>query len=155
MCFKTITPRLLTRICLTLFLFLFPNNMLRKWLVPSNYISCPAEENSEVKNSFDSRIICTQRWSPRQLTNNYNGEKNTGKRNRTTLMVVVRGTIHTFVSSHFLSSCEKLRKKIEHYIDVMQIDTNDFWTLMVDRKIKQRGIKLFTQNTLNVLKLYE
>lgn len=64
-----------------------------------------------VKNSFDSRIICTQRWSPRQLTNNYNGEKNTGKRNRTTLMVVVRGTIHTFVSSHFLSSCEKLRKK--------------------------------------------
>lgn len=111
MCFKTITPRLLTRICLTLFFVLFPNNMLRKWLVPSNYISCPAEENSEVKNSFDSRIICTQRWSPRQLTNNYNGEKNTGKRNRTTLMVVVRGTIHTFVSSHFLSSCEKLRKK--------------------------------------------
>lgn len=108
-----------------------------------------------VKNSFDSRIICTQRWSPRQLTNNYNEEKNTGKRNRTTLMVVVRGTIHTFVSSHFLSSCEKLRKKIEHYIDVMQIHTNVCWTLMVDRKIKQRGIKLFTQNTLNVLKLYE
>ena len=70
------------------------------------------------------------------------------------LMLVVREMICIFVVifSPPVRSGKEKQQSNKHYVDGKQMDKK---YLLVDWKINEMGVKLFTQNTLNVLKMYE